>query len=227
MPRIGKPGAKGKGLGGKRILGLPAPVVIGGLVLAVAGGLYLRHKSSPSAAQNPTAAAPASGLDSTGGAGSSAAGQNDYAQPFEDLAFALNGLTGVLGSGAGFQTTTDPGQTSTQQATAPTYVYSPTYSASGSPSPSVATSTAVVPDYTPYTAPTLKAIATPLPTNVQQTAVSQDYNPSGVNLPDTSPQQVPAPAPANVTPAYYGVTSGPVAGARASSTPKQGVISIH
>lgn len=90
----------------KRILGVRAPVLLGGLGIAVLLGLWWRNRSASSSATQPSAASsPAdTTTGTTGGAGSSgdtSAGTSAAQDltPFEDLAAALNGLTAQLGAG--------------------------------------------------------------------------------------------------------------------------------
>ncbi len=94
------PPSRGGGLGGLRIAGLPAPVLVGGVILAVAIGLYLRHKSSSTAASTSAAPALADTGATGGGSGGSTTGAD--ATPYQNLADSINGLTGLLGGGGTF-----------------------------------------------------------------------------------------------------------------------------
>ena len=132
VPKAKPPeGGKGKGLNAK-IGGIPVWVIALGVVAAIGVGLYIRNKSATAATT--AAATPASGTDTTGGAGSAAASPPDLT-PVEDLAQSINGLTGILGAGAGIpagngslgasvgtQTTQPATQTTTQPSPAATPV---------------------------------------------------------------------------------------------------------
>lgn len=87
----------GKGLAGAKIGGIPVIVIAGGVVAAIAVGLYIKHRSST--ASTAAAASPASGTDPTGGAGSAGASSQDIATPIEDLAQSIYGLIPYLGGG--------------------------------------------------------------------------------------------------------------------------------
>jgi len=96
VPKAKPPEGKGKGLNAK-VGGIPIWVIAVGVVAAIGVGLYLRSRSATAATE--AAATPASGTDTTGGAGSAAASPPDLT-PVEDLASALNGLSGILGAGS-------------------------------------------------------------------------------------------------------------------------------
>lgn len=103
-----KPGAKGaptKGLMGKKIAGLPLPVVLGGVLVAIVAGLYLRSKLGGGSASTAAAPTDATPVDTSGGASSTGDPGTDTS--FEDLAAALNGLTGILSSGTTSLSTSD------------------------------------------------------------------------------------------------------------------------
>jgi len=95
VPKAKPPEGKGKGLNAK-VGGIPVWVIAVGVVAAIGVGLYIRSRSATAATQ--AAATPASGTDTTGGAGSAAASPPDLT-PVEDLASSINGLTGILGAG--------------------------------------------------------------------------------------------------------------------------------
>lgn len=97
MPAPVKPG--GLKLPAK-IVGQKPAVVIVGVALAVGVGLYLR-KHMGSGGGSASGSPALGGGDTSGGAGSSAASPADLT-PVEDLAWAINGLTGVLGAGGSF-----------------------------------------------------------------------------------------------------------------------------
>jgi hypothetical protein len=93
--------SSGGGLGGG-LGNIPKPVLIGGVVLAVAIGLYLRYKGGSSTTAATTAAPALADTGTTGGASSGGAAGPDYT-PFQSLADSINGLTGILGCGGTFQ----------------------------------------------------------------------------------------------------------------------------
>ena len=116
VPKAKPPEGKGKGLNAK-VGGIPVWVIAVGVVAAIGVGLYIRSRSATAATQ--AAATPASGTDTTGGAGSAAASPPDLT-PVEDLASAINGLTGILGAGgAGLPTGPPAPDTTTTTTTQP------------------------------------------------------------------------------------------------------------
>lgn len=78
-----------------KILGQKPAVVLLGVAVAVGAGLYLRKHMGGSGSSGGVGSA---AQDSSGGAGSSAATPADLT-PIDDLAWAINGLSGVLGAG--------------------------------------------------------------------------------------------------------------------------------
>ncbi len=102
-PRSASPPSSGRsaggGLMGARIAGLPAPVLLGGVVLAIAIGLYLRHKASTTAAATNTAAPALADTGATGGGSASGDTSGQDLSPYQNLADSINGLTGILGGG--------------------------------------------------------------------------------------------------------------------------------
>lgn len=135
MPSIAKPkppAPKGKGIAGAKIAGVPLPLVLGGVVLAVVVGLYFKHRAS--AATNAAGASSPTGMDSTGGAGSagSAGAGQDVATPIEDLAQAIGGLIPFLGGGGaatiGDGSAGSPGTSTATQTTGSAVYVPPGYS---------------------------------------------------------------------------------------------------
>ena len=84
----------GKGVGKGKIAGLPIPVVLGGVVVAVLVGLYIKNKAAASTTAGTTTAATDPNAVGGGTAGSSTSPDSTQA-----LADAINGLSYYLGGG--------------------------------------------------------------------------------------------------------------------------------
>lgn len=125
----------------------------GGVIVAVLIGLYIRSRSGSSTGASSTGASPTD-VGSGGGAGSSGAGDSALG----DLAYAIQGLTGVIGAGQGFDVGGDgafavsPLSTSTAPAslgadTTPTAPFTP--SAPVAPMPAAQAAAPVAEDVAP------------------------------------------------------------------------------
>lgn len=101
--------------------GFPAAVWGVGLILAIGIGLYIKHRAAASTAASPSTSSTGDpNAAQTGGASSTGTGTGSLdSQAFEDLAYSIQGLTGILGGGGGLSTPTSPGSGTT----APTFVY--------------------------------------------------------------------------------------------------------
>lgn len=244
MP-VDLPGSKPKGKGGlmgKRIAGVPAPLLLAGVALAIGVGLYLRHRSASTSATASTAA-PAAGDTGTGSGGASGSGTTDQSNPdltpIEDLANQLAGLTYLLGgSGGSFAATPDTSSplTVTPAPTGATTTTSAPAPAAVSPAAPRSTSAVLVPKQVSgsgTTSLTSFNLQPSLPGKVSGSGPAT-VNPSGVMavgsdvLSGASAAEIPqAPTGQAVAAPVYGVTSGPPAGQRASSNKKQGVYTVH
>lgn len=124
-----RPRPPARSAGSRRGAGKPAPgpagppkrtvLIAGGVLVAIVIGLYFRSKSAAAASQSSAAPAAADTGALGGASGGSAQTGQDFT-PFEDLAFALNGLTGVLGGGGGTFNISSGGAAPSASVSAPT-----------------------------------------------------------------------------------------------------------
>lgn len=128
-----RPG-KGGGVNAK-IGALPVWAWGAGLILAISVGLYIKHRASSSTAASPSTSSTGDpNAAQTGGASSTGTGTGSLdSQAFEDLAYSIQGLTGILGGGGGLSSATSGGTTA--PAFAFTFVTPQGDSASALPAP--------------------------------------------------------------------------------------------
>jgi hypothetical protein len=232
MPPLATPAKKGVGggLSKKSIGGLPLwAVIIGGALVAYLGYRFIAGRSAASSAASPTSSNPA-GLDTSGGAGSSAASPSDLT-PLEDLAQALNGYTYTFGGGGNFNLGSTAGGDGSA-VTTPTAPSSPAPSETatlpfipGPPAPSEPAPAAQAPTYPSGTpegaiipnvpaAITSAASANPKATSDALAQATASVNAAAAKIPDA-----PHNAATNITPAkpVAGTTSNKDAVKRSGS----------
>lgn len=177
-PRMGGP--KGKGLNAK-IGGIPVWLLGGGILAAVAVGLYLRKHGLGSGGSSASSPASSPSPDAGAGGGASGGASTPDLTPLEDLANSIYGLIPFLGSGSfSGDTSTSTGDTTGPQPIAlqPTFAINLQPAAVSTPA---STGAATAPTYQAspyagYTATELQSVvSTPSPQGVYPASQSLPF----------------------------------------------------